>query len=89
MSPTILERTADQISESAHQASRASSAVAGAIDDGIGAVRRAAKQSGDAAEEFLQDTTQRIQRHPALTVAATFAVGLAAGALIGLMIKRK
>jgi ElaB/YqjD/DUF883 family membrane-anchored ribosome-binding protein len=73
MSPTILERTADQISESAHQASRA----------------RAAKQSGDAAEEFLQDTTQRIQRHPALTVAATFAVGLAAGALIGLMIKRK
>jgi ElaB/YqjD/DUF883 family membrane-anchored ribosome-binding protein len=89
MSQTILERTADQIAESAHQASRATSAVADAIDDGVGVVRRAAKQGGDAAEEFLQDTTQRIQRHPALTVAATFAVGFTAGALIGLMIKRK
>ncbi len=89
MSQTVLERTADQIAESAHQASRATSAVADAIDDGVGVVRRAAKQGGDAAEEFLQDTTQRIQRHPALTVAVTFAAGLTAGALIGLMIKRK
>jgi hypothetical protein len=52
-------------------------------------VRRAAKQGGDAAEEFLNDTTQRIQRHPVLIVAATFAVGFTAGALIGWMIKRR
>jgi len=89
MSQTVLERTADQISESAHQASRATSAVADAINDGVGVMRRAAKQGGDAAEEFLQDTTQRIQRHPVLTLASTFAVGFTAGALIGWMIKRK
>ena len=52
-------------------------------------MKRAAKQGGDAAEEFLNDTTQRIQRHPVLTVAATFAVGFTAGALIGWMIKRR
>ena len=37
----------------------------------------------------MNDTTQRMQRHPMLTVATTFAVGLAAGALIGLMIKQR
>ncbi len=89
MSPTIVEKTAEHIAESAHQASRATSAVADAIGNGVGVVRRAAKQSGDAAEEFLNDTTQRIQRHPVLTVATTFAVGFTAGALLGWMIKRK
>jgi len=89
MAQTIVERTAEHIADSAHQASRATSAVADAIGNGVGVVRRAAKQSGDAAEEFLNDTTQRIQRHPVLTVATTFAVGFTAGALMGWMIKRR
>jgi len=88
MSQTVAERTAEHIAESAHQASRATSAIADAIDDGTEVMRRAVKQGGDAAEEFLNDTTQRIQRHPVLTVAATFAVGVAAGTLIGWMMKR-
>ena len=77
MSQTVAERTAEHIGESVPQASRATSAIADAIDDGVGVVRRAAKQGGDAAEEFLDDTTQRIQRHPVLTVATTFAAGVA------------
>ena len=79
MSPTVVEKTAEHIAESAHQAYRATTAVADAIEDGVGVVRRAARQSGDAAEELLNDTTQRIQRHPMLTIATTFAVGLTAG----------
>ena len=89
MSQTVAERTAGHIAESVHQASRATSAVADAIGDGVGVVRRAAKQGGDAAEEFLDDTAQRIQRHPVLTVGAAFAVGFTAGALIGWTIKRR
>jgi len=89
MSRTVVERTAERIAESAQQASRATSAVADAIEDGVGVVRRAAKQGGDAAEEFLDDTTERIQRNPVLTVGATLAVGLAAGILIGWAIKRR
>lgn len=88
MSQTVVEQTAERIADTARHASRATSAVADAIEDGVGVVKRAAKQGGDAAEEFLSDTTQRIQRHPALTVATTFAVGFTAGALIGWMIKR-
>jgi 3-deoxy-D-arabino-heptulosonate 7-phosphate (DAHP) synthase class II len=55
----------------------------------VGVVRRAAKQGGDAAEEFLDDTTQRIQRHLVLTVATTFVIDVTAGALIGWMMKRR
>jgi ElaB/YqjD/DUF883 family membrane-anchored ribosome-binding protein len=89
MSRTVEERTAEHIQESAHQASRATSAVADAIEDGVGVVRRAAKQGGDAAEEFLNDTTQRVQRHPVLTLATTFAIGVTAGTLMGWMMKRR
>jgi hypothetical protein len=89
MSQTVAERTAEHITESAKQATRATSAVADAIQDGVGVIRRAAKQGGDAAEEFLDDTTQRIQRHLVLTVATTFAVGLTAGTLIGWMMRRR
>ncbi len=89
MAQTVVERTADHIGESARQASRAASAIADAIEDGTEVMRRAVKQGGDAAEELLNDTTQRIQRHPVLTVATTFAAGVAAGTLIGLMMKRR
>jgi hypothetical protein len=89
VSQTVVERTAEQIGKSARQASRATSAIADAIQDGMGVVRRAAKQGGDVAEEFLDDTAQRLQRHLVLTVATTFAVGVTAGALIGWMMKRR
>ena len=90
MSQTVLDKTIEPIAESTHQASHVTSAVAdAATEDGVGVVKRAAKQCGDAAEEFLNDTTQGIQRHPALTVAVTFAVGFTAGALIGWTIRRR
>jgi hypothetical protein len=89
MSQTVVERTAEHIAESAQQASRATSAIADAIEDGVGVVRRAAKQGGDAAEEILNDTTERLQRHLVLTVATTFAIGVTTGALLGWMMKRR
>jgi hypothetical protein len=89
MSQTVVEQTAEHIGKSVRQASCATSAIADAIEDGVRVVRRAAKQGGDAAEELLDDTTQRLQRHFLLTVATTFAVGVAAGTLIGWMTKRR
>ena len=90
MSQTVLDKTTEAIPESARQTSHASSAVADiTTEDGTGVVRRAAKQGGDAAKEILNDTTRRIQRQPALTVALTFAVGFTAGVLIGLIVKQR
>jgi len=89
MSQTVVERTADHIADSAHQASRVTSAVADAIDDGVRIARRAAKHGGDAAEEFVNDTSQRVQRHLVLTLATTFAVGVTTGTFIGWMMRRR
>lgn len=89
MSKNVVERAAEHVTESAQRASRAASAIGDAIDDGVGVVRRAGKQGGDAAEEFLNDTTQRLQRHGALTIVTTFAIGIVAGTLIGWTMKRR
>ncbi len=89
MTQSVLERTGDQIAETARKTSRATSAVADAFEDGVEAARRVAKQSGDAAEEFIDDTTKRLQRHPVETIVTTFVVGIAAGIFIGWMIKRR
>jgi hypothetical protein len=55
----------------------------------VGVVRHAAKHGGDVAEEFLNETTKRLQRHPALTVAATFALGVTAGTRLGWTMRRR
>jgi ElaB/YqjD/DUF883 family membrane-anchored ribosome-binding protein len=85
----ILEKVDAQVAESIRKLSRATSAMADALDEGVGVVRRAVKRSGDAAEEFMDDTTQRVKRHPIETIVATLALGLVAGVFIGLMMKRR
>ena len=85
----MVEKADAQVSESIRKLSRASSAMADAIDEGVGVIKRAVKRSGDVAEELLDDTTQRVKRHPMETMAATLAVGLVAGVFIGWMIKRR
>jgi methyl-accepting chemotaxis protein len=89
MSQTVVEKTADQIAESARQASRVSSAIAEAIEDGLGVARRAVKHGGDAAEEILDDTIHRLERHVILTVVGTFAEGVAFGAALGFAVRRR
>jgi ElaB/YqjD/DUF883 family membrane-anchored ribosome-binding protein len=89
MAQSVLERAGEQIAESARKASRTTSAVADAIEDGVGAAKRVAKQGCDAAEEFFDDTTKRLQRHPTETVIASFAVGVAAGLLIGWTMRKR
>ena len=89
MPQSVLDRTAEHIAESARKAARASSAVADAIADGVEAARRMAKQGGDATQEFMDGATGRLQRRPIETVVTTFAIGVAAGMLIGLLMRRK
>jgi ElaB/YqjD/DUF883 family membrane-anchored ribosome-binding protein len=85
----ISEKTDAQAAESIHKLSHATSAMADAIDEGVGVIKRTVKRSGDVAEELMDDATQRVKRHPVETMAATFAFGLVAGAFIGCMITRR
>jgi ElaB/YqjD/DUF883 family membrane-anchored ribosome-binding protein len=85
----VLKQMGEQIDETARKASRAASAVADAFEDGVGAARRTAEQGAYVATEFLDDTKKRVRRHPIETVLATFAAGIAAGAVISLMMRRR
>ncbi len=89
MAENILEKADAQVAASIHKLSRASSAMADAIDESVDVIKRAVKRSGDVAEELMDDTAQRVKRHPVETMAATLAVGLVAGIFIGWMITRR
>ena len=89
MAENIVEKADAQVAESIRKLTRATSAMAEAIDEGVGAIKLAVKRSGDLAEEMIDDTTQRVKRHPVETVVATFTLGLIVGGLISWMVLRK
>jgi ElaB/YqjD/DUF883 family membrane-anchored ribosome-binding protein len=89
MSDTVVGRAGEQIAETARTASRMTSAMAEAVEEGLGAARRVAKQAGDAAEELFDDTTKRLERHPTETVIVSIAMGFTIGVVVGWLISRR
>ena len=89
MAENNLEKADEQAAESIRKLTRATSAMADALDEGVGVIKRAVKRGGDVAEELMDDTTQRVKRHPAETIVATLALGLVAGVFIGWMVSRR
>ena len=89
MAENIVDKAEAQVAESIRKLTRATSAMAEAIDEGVGAIKLAVKRSGDLAEEMMDDTTQRVKRHPVETMVATFSVGIIVGGFIGWMVFRK
>jgi len=90
MAINIMSGKADeQVAESIRKLSRAASAMADAIDEGTNVLKHAIKRSGDAAEELLDDATQRVKRHPIETMAATFTLGVVVGGFIGWLVARR
>ena len=88
MAQSVLELVGEKAAEAAQKASRAASAVADALEDGVGTARRTALHGARVATEFLDDTKKRVRRHPIETVVVTFVAGIAAGAVIGLIMRR-
>jgi ElaB/YqjD/DUF883 family membrane-anchored ribosome-binding protein len=96
MAQTVVDHASEFLEEKVQQASRATGAFADAFQDGLGearravkTARRAVKQGGEAAEEFLNDTTRSVKRHPMQTIAITFAVGATVGAVFAWAFKRR
>ncbi len=89
MPETVMQRADERIAESIHKVSRAGTAFADAIDEGIDVAKRVGKHSSDAAEELMDDTTQRIKRHPVESLVTAFAAGVFLGGFIDCLIRRK
>ncbi len=89
MATDTFDNAGELIDDSIDKLRGASSAMADAMDESVRILRRAVKRSGDVAEELMDDTTDRIKRHPVETITMSFAVGIAVGAIIGWAIGRK
>ena len=85
----VWDQASDQFEDTTHKASRAATGVSDAFEDGVASARRAVRQGGDAVTELMNDTKKRVQQHPIEAVAATFAAGIGAGAVIGWMMRHK
>ena len=87
--PSVLEQQGEHIAESVHRVCRAASAFTDAVEERVKAARRVVKQGGDAAEEFLDDTTKRLQRHPVESIVLATVVGIVAGILMACKMMRR
>jgi hypothetical protein len=58
-------------------------AVVSAVEDCVGAARRAVKRGRFAAEDLLDEAAHSVKRHPLQTVALTFGLAFGAGVLLG------
>jgi ElaB/YqjD/DUF883 family membrane-anchored ribosome-binding protein len=88
MEQSVFEHVGQQIDDTTHKATRAASAVADALEDSVIAARRVARDGADATSELIYNAKRRFERHPFETAAITFAAGIAAGGVIGWMMKR-
>ncbi len=89
MPEPVMEKSEPRIVGTIHQMSRATGALAEALEEGIDVAKRVGKHSSDAAEQLMDDTTERIKRHPAETVVAAFALGFIIGGFIDWITRRK
>ena len=85
---TMPGKADEQVTESIRKLKSAASAMADAIDEGTNAIKHAVKRSGDVAEELLDETTQRVKRHPVETMVAMFALGVVGGGFVGWLASR-
>ncbi len=89
MAETVMDRIEAQAARPIHHISRVTSAVADAFEDGLGAAKRIGKRGSEAAEELMDDTVQRIKRHPIETVMIAFGAGVMVGGFISWLARRK
>ncbi len=89
MPDTVMEKADAALADAAHKMAQCTNAFADTLEDGIRAAKRVGKHTSDAAEEFMEDTEQRVKRHPIESLAAAFAVGVFVGGAISWLIRRR
>jgi ElaB/YqjD/DUF883 family membrane-anchored ribosome-binding protein len=89
MTKSVFERAEERVREPMQKVSRATAAMAEALEDGMHAVKRVGKTGSDAAEEFIADAKDRVKRHPGGTIAAAFGLGFLFGGVFAWMIRKK
>ena len=87
--PHVAEKAAEHVRETLHKVPRATSAFAEVLEDGINTAKRVGKHGSDAAEELMDDTVNRVKRHPVESMVTAFAFGFIIGGLVDWLTRRK
>ena len=86
--PNVAEKVAEKIEDKIHKVPRVTSMFADALDDGIEVAKRVGKHTSDATEELMDDTVNRVKRHPVESLVMVFAVGFIFGGLVDWLTRR-
>lgn len=86
---SVAEKTAEKIEEKIHKIPHATSMFADVMDEGIEVAKRVGKHTSDATEELMDDTVNRVKRHPVESLVMVFALGFIFGGLVDWLTRRK
>lgn len=85
---TAAEKTAETTGK-LHHLPYAASAMANAVEEGIETAKRLGKKTSDATEELMDDTVNRVKRHPVESLVTAFAIGFILGGFVDWLTRRK
>ena len=85
--PHVAEKAGT--TENPYKSSRVTSIFADTLEDGIDVAKRIGKHGSDAAEELMDDTVNRVKRHPVESLVMVFALGFIMGGLVDWLTRRK
>ena|ERR1700730_11483450 len=91
MEDRTIEKAADgaaQLAHLTHEVSRAKTLMNDFVEDGKRKAQRMVKRGVVAAEDYVEDTTYYIKRHPWQSVGMAAGVGAGGGLLMGWMFSR-
>lgn len=83
------EKAAEHMRENIHKVPRATSVLADVFEDGIETAKRLGKHGSDAVEELMDDTSNRVKRHPVESLVTAFAIGFIIGGFVDWLTRRK
>lgn len=86
--PNTAEKAAERIEERTPSIPRVTSMFADVLDDGIEVAKRVGKHTSDATEELMDDTVNRVKRHPVESLVMVFALGFIMGGLVDWLTRR-
>lgn len=72
-----------------HHLPHAVSAVTEVFEEGVETAKRVGKKTSDATEELMDDTVNRVKRHPVESVVTAFAIGFIVGGFVDWVMRRK
>lgn len=85
---SVAEKAAETAGK-LHHLPHTVSAVAEVFEDGVETAKRVGKKTSDATEELMDDTVNRVKRHPVESVVTAFGIGFIVGGFVDWFIRRK